>query len=162
MKKQTLIILVLVCVSAASFAQSRLGLQAGYGFEIEKPFAGLNGEFFLADRVSIAPDISFYAPEQATIFGTQYKVSFWELNGDLHFYFNKGEKASFYALGGVNHVTAKVKAGSQSASDSETGANVGLGVSFSSPKSVPFIQFKYETVGTGQFVIMGGVRFPLK
>lgn len=138
----------------------RLALQGGYGFEIEKAAVGGSLEVFLVDNFSLAVGANFYVPAEKFDFGgTDVKISYWELNADLHVYAINTEALGLYGIVGLNVMNVKAKFGSESDSDNETGANLGIGLSVGS--GLPFVEVKYETVSTGQFFIGGGFRFPI-
>ena len=77
----------------------------------------------------------------------------------MHVYALRSEGFGLYGIVGLNVLNAKAKLGNEKDSDSETGANLGLGISVG--PGLPFIEAKYETIGSGQFFIGGGFRFPI-
>ena len=82
MKKLFLIALLSITMSA-SMAQTNAGGMLGYGSDIERWGLGLNAEFFLNEKMSLAPKLLFYFPET----NHNVKTSAWEINGDFHYYF---------------------------------------------------------------------------
>ncbi len=163
MKKNVLflsIALSFIGIVSVNAQEVRFAFQGGYGAEIEKGAAGFGFEIFLVDRVSVAPGVNFYIPPDK--FGTgnnALKISYWEYNIDMHVYALRSEGFGLYGIVGLNVLNAKAKVGNEKDSDSETGANLGLGISVG--PGLPFIEAKYETVSTGQFFIGGGFRFPI-
>ena len=45
-----------------SMAQVSAGAMLGYGSDVERWGLGLNGEFFVNERMSLAPNLLFYFP----------------------------------------------------------------------------------------------------
>jgi hypothetical protein len=163
-KKHLVIVLAFIlCSAMQANSQTRLGVQAGYGTEIETLFFGFHGEFFLNEKVSLAPGFSFYLPQKVDIGGNEVKSKYWELNGDVHYYFSKSGTASFYGLGGLNYLHAKTTYSDilnlPDESDGEIGINLGIGLNIEKGNTIPFFELKYETTAEGQFVILGGIRF---
>jgi len=162
--KKVFFIVMLGSFLIVSSAKAQFGIQLGYGTEIEKPSIGVSAELFMTERVSFTPSFAFYLPIKEDVGGgDEIKINYWELNGDLHFYLSKNEKNGFYALAGVNYVKVKVNFpdswGVSDGSDSEVGANLGLGLTFPSVNTTPYFEFKYETVAEGQVVLVLGIRF---
>ena len=163
MNKKALVLsamLSLLSIISVSAQEVRFAFQGGYGAELEKGAAGFGFEIFFIDKLSIAPGVNFYIP--ADKFGSgnnQLKVSYWEYNIDMHVYAVRTEGFGLYGIVGLNVLNAKAKFGDEKDSDSETGANLGVGISVG--PGLPFIEAKYETVSTGQFFIGGGFRFPI-
>lgn len=164
MKK--LLTIAFVLTSMASFAQTRVGGYLGYGSEVESLALGVNAEFFVAEKISIAPSFTFFFPKKDEFFGVTVKTSFWELNADGHYYFTDSDAdVAFYGLAGLNLLGVKqtVESGgtSDSASDTEFGLNLGAGANFTMGNLMPFAEVKFETVGDGQLVLLAGLRFAL-
>lgn len=167
MKKQLLVI-ALSLVTLASFGQSKkIGGHLGYGSEVESLAIGVNAEFFVTEKISVAPSFTFFFPKKEDVPFGSITATFWELNADGHYYFTEADSdLSFYGLAGLNLLGVKVKTkidggGSDSEGDTELGLNLGAGVNFTAGNLKPFAELKYETVGDGQVVITAGLRFPL-
>ncbi len=164
--------LVVLAFSGAVSAQNRGGVHLAFGSEVEQVGLGLNGEFFVAEKVSIAPELNIFFPDKFTsnVFGVKSTStsSTWSISGDVHYYFISDEKIGFYGLAGLGLATAKVKSKTEipnqptqetSYSDSELGLNLGVGANFTVPGSIiPFGQLKYET-NYEQLLLQAGIRF---
>jgi hypothetical protein len=169
MKKSILALTVIMFASLCASAQMNVGVGLAYGTEVEKPAIVVNGQYFVNDKVAIAPGLIFYFPEKVktTSGGSTYtsKSSFWEFNADVNYYFVEST-VRVYAIGGLNVSSAK---GSYkgpgidvSSSNSEFGVNLGIGLDFKTAgKLTPFIQTKYTISDYDQLVLMGGVRFAI-
>lgn len=163
MKKIFLLAAISLLISTGSFAQIRLGGLLGYGSEVEQWGLGVNAEFFINEKMAISPNLLFYFPEKRGGF----KYSFWELNGNFHYYFLSEEPVSLYGLAGLNLLNAHVKVdnnsfvGSYENSDSELGLNLGIGANFHVGGVLPYVELKYVAGDADQAVVMLGVKFPL-
>lgn len=163
MKKVILLIVFTTVCFASSFAQARLGGFLGYGSEIEQWGIGINAEFFLNEKVAIAPNLLFYFPEKRN----DIKYSYWELNGNFHYYLLEEDAISLYGLAGLNLISFQVKSDlpgfDNEETESELGLNLGLGVNFNFGGNVlPFTELKYVAGDADQAVIMLGVKFPIR
>jgi outer membrane immunogenic protein len=162
MKKLFVLIVISLACYGASSAQVRVGGMLGYGTEVEQWGLGLTGEFFLNEKMSIAPGLLFYFPEK----NNGVKVSVWELNGNFQYYFVTDEPVSVYGLAGLNLTTVKVKfddtfPGTADNSESELGLNLGIGANFHVGNVLPFAELKYVAGDIDQAVISLGVKFPM-
>jgi hypothetical protein len=143
-----------------SEAQLRVGMHVGYATEF-KALAGINGEFFLSQRISLSPSAVIYARQENDYGNWEQSTSYWELNADSHFYFIRDQ--SFYLLGGLTYVHKKTTlTGFEDYNNSLLGINLGLGANFGSKKVHPFFEIKYGGVYESQFIGITGVRFDLK
>jgi outer membrane immunogenic protein len=162
MKKGVLLTLVSLTFCAASYAQVRIGGFLGYGSEIEQLAIGANAEFFLNEKMAIAPSIAFYLPQE----DGPVKTNLWELNGNFHYYFVSEDMISVYGLGGLNFTTVHVKFDGFGAdfddSQTEIGLNLGGGINFKvTDKIIPFGELKYAISDFDQVAIFFGVKFQL-
>jgi outer membrane immunogenic protein len=160
--KKLILLAVFSFVCAASYAQIRVGGQLGYGTEVERWGIGANAEFFLNEKMAIAPKLLFYFPEKAN----GVKVSYWEINGDFHYYLLSEDAVSVYGLAGLNLFSVKVKFDDSAFSnaeysDSELGVNLGVGLNFNVGNVLPFAELKYVLGDVDQAVILLGVKFPI-
>jgi outer membrane protein X len=162
MKKGVLLTLVSLTFCAASYAQVRIGGFLGYGSEVEQLAIGANAEFFLNEKMAIAPSIAFYLPEESG----PYKLSVWELNGNFHYYFVSEDMISVYGLGGLNftsvHLNYDGPGFGGDNSETEIGLNLGGGINFKvTDKIIPFGELKYAISDFDQVAIFFGVKFQL-
>jgi outer membrane immunogenic protein len=162
MKKLLLLAVFSLVCYASSFAQVRVGGMLGYGTEVEQWGLGVNAEFFLNEKMAIAPNLLFYFPEKRN----GLKFSYWELNGNFHYYLLSEDAVSIYGLAGLNLITIKVKATDDflddyDNSESELGLNLGLGVNFKVGGVLPFGELKYVAGDADQAVLLLGVKFPI-
>ena len=163
MKKVFLVCFLCIGISAASFAQARIGGMLGYGSETEQWGLGVNGEFFFHERMAITPSLFFYFPETHGGF----KFSYWEANGDFHYYFLSQDVVSLYGLAGLNLTTAKVRRDNNfidggESSNSEAGINLGFGANLKLGSIIPFGELKYVAGDIDQAVLFVGLKFPLR
>ena len=171
----TFVLVILSC--NFSFSQTRIYPGIVFGSEIETMGITFGGEFFVSNKVSIAPDFIFYFPnkESRVSSGSQVEVktNLWELNGNVHYYFVDKASVSFYGLGGLNysHVGVKYKRTDTGSgeiesqfdvSDGEIGLNLGVGANFPVRRNfTPFTELKYVAASTDQLVISAGIKFDI-
>lgn len=152
MKKSGVALAFIVCMMAAvdSSAQ-KIGVMLGYGTEVEELGIGINGEFNINDKFSIAPSFVYWFPEDP--------LSWWEFNANVNYYFTKAGSADFYGLAGLNLFGYKVEGGD---GESEVGLNLGVGANFDIGKSwEPFTELKFVIGDADQLGIFFGVKFKL-
>jgi hypothetical protein len=104
----------------------------------------------LAAGFAIVPDLGIYFPDGG---------SFFEINGDLAYFFPVAEGSPVlpFAFGGLNWARFSPDGGSAS---SDIGLNLGGGVQF--PGTVrPFAGAKFAIQDNTAFVIFGGIGFAL-
>lgn len=162
MKKIILITGLFLGLVFSAQAQTKAGVHFGYGSEIDRPAIGANAEFGITDKISIAPDFTYFFTENLIY----VKTTLWELNGNVHYYFMEQNKFKFFGLGGINYASASVKTkdifteDSETVSDSEIGFNIGGGATFDiNDKFQAFSTLKYTAVSTDQVALFAGVRY---
>jgi outer membrane immunogenic protein len=164
MKKIVLISAICLLSTVASMAQSRVGGILGYGSEVDRWGLGINGEFMVSDRIGLSPSLFFYFPEKTA--GLKY--SYWELNGNVHYYFFKQDVLNLYGLAGLNLTTVNIKRdrdfldNTKTGSHSEAGLNLGVGSHLDLGSALPFAELKYVAGDIDQVVLWLGVKFPLR
>jgi hypothetical protein len=162
MNKTLLTIILLLLIAASNFIYGqgvKLGIQGGYATEIDKAVIGVVSEIFIIDQLSFAPSFNYYLPPYKRNWGPfddkhELTINYWEFNADMHGYAVKNESVSVYGIFGLNFITMKTNLDGKKDSERESGANLGLGLI----SGDGFIEAKYETVGTGQFVFLVGFR----
>lgn len=163
MKKQLFLIAVAGFLFAAgtASAQTKVGVFLGYGSEIETLALGANAEFPVNSKLSIAPGLVFFLPND----GGAYKTSMWEINGNVNYYFVTDGSVNFYGLAGLNIAGVKVNYDNdlfEDQSDTEVGINLGVGANFDIGKNfMPFGEVKYAISDFDQLAIFFGLRFKL-
>lgn len=150
----TALVAVIAMVNAnAQEGVFRLGGSAGYSTEIEEIGYGIDIVYSINDTWEVAADYIFI-PE----IDDMLKFSFFDINA--HYMISE----SFYALAGIDFASTKIDFTifdeSISESDSETGANIGVGGRFSLTDSLSFFtEAKYVTTYDGLFNIRAGILF---
>ncbi|MGJ8591155.1 MAG: outer membrane protein [Aquaticitalea sp.] len=143
---------------------SRIGGYLAYGSEIKNIGFGLNAEFPVMERLTIAPSFTFFLPKEES---DLIKTTIFELNGNANYYFLQDDSFGFYGLAGLNYTSVKVKVedlgfgfGETSASEGKIGFNIGTGANFNLGKNwTPFAELKYVLSDFDQLVFMAGVKF---
>jgi len=156
MKKIMLTAFVAVITMVSVNAQEsvfRLGGSVGYSTEIEEVGFAVDAVYSINEFWEIAANY-YFIPE----IENSLKYSFVDVNA--HYMFSE----SFYALAGVDLATVKLDFvifdESISESDSETGANLGIGGRFGLTDSLSFFtEAKYVTTYDGLFNIRAGILF---
>ena len=143
---------------------TRLGAMLAYGTEIENVGLGVNAEFPIMESLTISPGFIYYLPKDE--YGID--LSWWELNGNAHYYFVNNESTGFYGIGGLNYSHLQIDYGNDTMlgdaemSDGRVGLNLGSGANFNIGSSItPFAEAKYVIMDEAQLVIGAGVKFNL-
>jgi len=158
-----LIIGFIVSPSTAN-AQNSVGGGLAFGTGIESAGIGINAEFRVADKISVAPSFIYFFP-RTVIAGIQTKQ--FEVNINGNYYLRSDDKIDFYALAGLNITRISIPIIfpgliESTISSTEVGLNVGAGANFKvSSKVTPFAEMKYAISNFDQLVIFGGVKFGL-
>jgi outer membrane immunogenic protein len=164
MKKVVLISAICLVTAVASMGQARIGGILGYGSEVDRWGLGVNGEFMISDRVGLSPSLLFYFPEKTG--GLKY--SFWELNGNFHYYFFRQDVVNIYGLAGINLTTVNIKRDrdflddTDTGTNSEAGLNLGIGSHLNLGAVIPFAELKYVVGDLDQVGLWLGMKFPLR
>jgi outer membrane immunogenic protein len=150
MKKQLFLIAVVGFLFAAGSASAqKIGVFLGYGTEVEELGIGVNGEFNINSKVSIAPSFIFWFPEDP--------YSWWEFNANVNYYFTTAGSADFYGLAGINLFSYDVEGGD---GQSEVGLNLGAGANFNIGKNwEPFTELKFVIGDVDQLGLFFGAKF---
>lgn len=156
---------IVVLVNTDTLAQESVKNRAGFFLaaasgDIDQIGIGGIGEFKVAQKVTISPQLIFYFPEDRG--GAD--LSFLEINGNVNYYFYNHDVFEFYGLGGLNftrwHWDSDFGGGEDS--DVEIGLNLGGGINFEIGKSfVPFSEIRLTIGDFDQLVISGGLKFNL-
>ncbi len=163
MKKIFLTSMFILGLAFTAEAQTKAGVHFGYGSEIDRPLIGANAEFGITDKISIAPDFTYYFTENIEY----VKTSFWEFNANGHYYFLDQDAFKVFGLAGLNYSHVKVTANypgifgdSYSASDGEIGFNLGGGATYDlTDKIQAFSTLKYTAGSTDQIALFVGARY---
>lgn len=133
----------------ASFAsESDLGIGARAMFEAP------------VERLTIVPSLDIFFPSS----GVSGVTTRWiELNGNVHYAFPLSDTDAPYlpyAGGGLSLMRYSVSYAGFSGSETELGLNLVGGVNFLNIASfVPFAELRFNTVGSGQLILTGGINF---
>ena len=173
MKKFLLIMLFaspFIFDSEESNAQTTIGGGIAFGTDIESVGLHAGGQFFVNERLAIAPSILYYFPREI-VEGFNFK--WFEINGNVNYYFITDEKVNVYGLTGLNVSIVSVPVFTFSnifgggdvdnSSTTEIGLNIGVGADFDIGSNItPFGQLRYNISSFNQLAIEAGVRFPLQ
>lgn len=168
MKTRTILLALLVSIGFAFTAESqentKIGGMLAYGTEIENVGIGVNAEFPIMEKLTIAPSFIYFLPKD---FGP-IKINWFEFSANANYYFLSQPNLSVYGLGGLNYTSVKTKwdntffGQSASASDGRFGLNIGGGANFDIGSSItPFAELKYVIMDGGQLVLAAGVKFSI-
>lgn len=152
MKKLGVALAFIVCMIASydSNAQ-KIGVMLGYGTDVEQLGLGVNGEFNINSKVSVAPSFVYWFVDNASV---------WEFNVNANYYFTKAGSADFYGLAGINLFNAKADGFD---GESEVGLNLGAGANFNIGKSwEPFTEVKFVLGDADQLGLFFGAKFKLR
>lgn len=165
MKKILLIAMIVLAgtwFSADVNAQvnNRVGFMlAAASGDIDMVGLGVVGEFAALEKLTIAPQVIFYFPEERG----NADVKFFELNVNANYYFYNQDILEFYGLAGLNYSRIKVDYdGGGDATDGEMGLNLGAGLNFEiGKKFIPFTELRLTIGEYDQFVFNAGLKFNL-
>lgn len=157
-KKLSLIVFMLAAatqLNAQDKGSIRLNGGFAYGEGVEELGFNVGGEFFITNKLSGAPSLTYFFVEGGDV--TQFNV-------DARYYLLKGP-VQLYALGGYANfrVSTDLGGGFGRISVSDGGLNLGAGVVL--PLGGKFGlhgQVKYATPADGQVLAQAGVTFRLK
>lgn len=138
---------------ATADAQVSFGVQGSYGTEIEAVGVGprINYNIPGADGFGIAGSFDYFFPDG---------FDWWEVNANGTYAFDTESSLAPYAGAGLNYARQEVDFQGGSASNTETGLNLLGGFQFGGDGGIsPFVEGRYSTIGTGQFVVTGGFLF---
>lgn len=130
-----------------------------YGTDIEKPAIQLAAIFDIDAPVTIAPDFKYYLTDEF--------ITFWEINGNVHYNLTDDKNTNFFLLGGLNYAVQSVNidlgpfGGSTSASASEIGLNIGGGANFNLGGFSLVPEVKYVLSSYDQIVISVSAMFSI-
>ncbi len=155
-RKLMFLVAIMALVSTASFGQLKYGGGVSFGTKSggindsgeEKFGIGINArvDYTINEKFSVAPNFTYWiASAPAGI-----DLTYWQLNGDVHYTFSGDEAMSFYGLAGLNYSYAKVN----SVDDNEIGLNLGAGAK----KNKLFGEVKYDTAYE-QLALTVGILF---
>jgi outer membrane protein X len=149
MKKLSVFLLLMAVMSLHGFAQKgekAIGVNVGYGFEIESIAIGVKFNYGITDQIRVSPSFNYFFAKNG--------LSEWEINADVHYVFNVASKVTVYPLAGLTFTGWTFDWGGMSSSVTRFGANVGAGIAyqFTDALSVGF-EAKYSIVSDfDQFV----------
>jgi outer membrane immunogenic protein len=128
--------------------------------DIDEVGIGGIGEFKVAPRVTISPQLLLFFPEDR---GNRTE-SFFELNGNVNYYFYNHDIFEFYGLGGLNYT--RLHRDFDDGADeyhSGIGLNLGGGINFEVGRTfVPFSELRVTLGDFEQVVLTGGFKFNLR
>ena len=158
MKKVLLSLLISVFALGvyAQKGEKSIGLNLGYGSEIESVAIGAKFNYGLTDQIRLSPSFNYFLKKDG--------LSAYEFNADVHYLFEVAPKISAYPLAGLNYTSMKYSADimglSISTSDSELGLNLGggLGYQFSDNITLGF-ELKYVVSDADQLVPTFNIMF---
>lgn len=153
MRKIFLLVVIVFGFCVGAQAQAKVGLHLGYGAEIEQPLFGINGEFHINKKISIAPDLTFYLPKRYN----NVKYGLWEANANVHYYFLNvlKNRMHIFGLGGLNYSDY-----TNVGYSGDIGLNFGGGATYDIDEQIQlFTTLKYTAISTDQVALFTGIRF---
>ncbi|KEO72902.1 porin family protein [Anditalea andensis] len=154
--KKLLFILSFVLMASLAEAQTRgeARLQIGGDYAFNTEFFGVNlgAEYFLTDKISIAPNHTIYFPETG-------RAS--NLNIDARYYFTE-DILQWYGMAGFTNNWINPELEGINAKTSTAGANIGVGGVLKFADRFAFNpEFKYQIQNQGQLVFRLGLVYIL-
>ena len=146
-------------VAFAGFAQTgqwSVGLNFGYGTEVQKTFLGGTVMYGINDDFDIAGSFNRYFKES---FGDS-SLKFWDINADVHWNVLKGERYKLYPLVGLTYLNSKLSYDGHSDSDGNFGANIGIGGRYDINENLAIgVDLKAQIMDNTQFVPMVSLMY---
>lgn len=132
MKKLMIMALMLIGFGISASAQNfGLGVNLGYGSEVEKPSFGIKALYDINESFTLAPSFNYYLPETTEAMGIEAKLKCWDVNLDLHWICYDADMYQLYPLAGVTYLSAKSSLEEDglelSESEGKFGVNLGFG-----------------------------------
>lgn len=166
MKKYLSKYALIAIVAVLAIGTSNLSAQEGnivvgpglvYGSEVENLGIKVDGYYTINEQFRAGLDLVFYLPDSEGNVDVNYFG--FNINGNYIFY--SEDELMAYALAGINILRVKVEGGGGSATDSETGLNLGAGIEYAQSFGSLFGELRLAGLGgdADQFVIGAGVRF---
>jgi outer membrane protein X len=170
MKKLCFVLLLMLAVSVNGFAQKgtkAIGLNLGYGSEIESFAIGAKFNYGVTDQIRVSPSFNYFLEK--------YGFSCWEINADVHYLFSVAPKVTVYPLAGLTFVGYKFvgyefdlgdlfegleylmeedNTSSSSSTETKFGVNLGAGIGYDLTDNLILgLELKYSLVSDfDQFV----------
>ncbi len=164
LSKYTLLTVILVFITGSSeiLAQEgtiTVGPGLAYGSEVENLGIKVDGYYTINEEFRAGLDLVYYFPE--TVGNTDINYFGFNING--HYIFYNEEEITAYGLAGINILRVKAESGNNSATDSESGLNLGAGIEYAQDFGTLFGELKLAGLGgdADQFVVGAGVRFAI-
>lgn len=156
----TTIFIVLTMGMGVKAQTNNIGAGLAYGSEIDRVGLGINAEFMIMPKLSIAPSFNYFLTEK----NYYVTVRLWEINGNVHYYFMDNDKISVYGLGGLNYTKASAKSSilnyPHASSSGGLGVNIGGGFKYHlNNQWSPFSELKYVIGDYDQLVLLVGMKF---
>lgn len=156
-----------LCFQAAAFAQDdvKLGVGVAYDGEVEAAGIQVNATFRVSPRLGIAPNVTFYFPEEEN--EAVFFDSYIAFNLDGHFMLATDPEYHVYAIGGLNVTSLGYSDPDPPVDDNfdesetEIGLNLGLGAEYHLDSFSLFGDLKYVIGGLDRVVLAVGARFPI-
>jgi outer membrane protein X len=155
MKKYFLLLLLSV-VSLSIFAQKgekAIGINLGYGSEVESPAIGVKFNYGLTDLIRISPSFNYFLEKNG--------LSGWEINADAHYLFSVAPKLTVYPLAGLTFTGWSFGGGGSSSTETRLGVNIGAGIGYELTDNISLgLELKYSLVSDlDQFVPMVNLTY---
>lgn len=162
--KKLFMAVVAAFISLASFAQSgswSVGLNIGYGTDIQKPFLGGRVMYGINDAFDVAGSFNYYFKDKYDIgIGEDATQRWWDINADVHWNALRGEKYKLYPLAGLTYLQAKASFKGESDSEGWFGVNLGIGGSYDFTENFAVgVELKAQIIDGTQFVPMASFMY---
>ena len=151
-------------ISVASFAQSgpwSIGLNIGYGTDVEKPFLGGKIMYGINESFDVAGSFNYYFKDSYDFgYGDELTMKWWDINADVHWNVFKGTSYKLYPLAGLTYMQVKLSDGEDSDSDGKFGVNLGVGGQYDFTDNFAVgVELKAQIIDGTQFVPMATLMY---
>lgn len=158
--KKLFVVMCMVLVSAASFAQKTdkgdMSIGAHFNYMIDSPHnlgAGVNIGYMFMDHVRGVGEFNYF-------FKKDY-ASYWNVEANVEYLFHVGDSFTVYPLVGLDLLGQRYDDGSFSNTDTKLGLNLGVGVEYPIASMLSLkAEFNYKTEANGYSLLKAGIVIP--
>lgn len=135
------------CVCASAQQSQAVGVNLGYGSEIETFSIGVKYQHGITDAIRGEVAFNYFFENQG--------LSMWDIDVTGHYLFNVAEKVKVYPLAGLTYTNVKVDWGFGSASDGKLGVNLGGGAEYALTETISIgAELKYSLISDWDQILL--------